>query len=82
MPSWFVAITLSFYFDSSKVFVFVDAHGVRVEDAIDVSLYFMEISCYYYSPLVIYISRHLIVKILTILNYNFVIKQHPKIFIQ
>ena len=39
-----------FYFDNSKVFVFVDAHGVRVyEDTIDVSLCFIEISCYYYS---------------------------------
>ena len=33
------------YFDSSKVFVFVDVHGFRrVEDKVDVSLYFMEIS--------------------------------------
>ena len=36
-----------FYFDNSKVFVFVDVHFVRVcEDTIDVSLCFMEISCY------------------------------------
>ena len=54
MPSWFVAFTLIFFFDSSKGFVFVDAHGVRVyEDTIDVSLCFMEISCYYYCPLVL-----------------------------
>ena len=46
---------LNSYFDSSKVFVYVDAHGARVEDIIDVSLYFMEISCYYYCPLVLYI---------------------------
>ena len=30
---------INFYFDSSKVFAFVDAHGVRVyEDTINVSL--------------------------------------------
>ena len=45
---------VNFYFDSSKVFVFVDAYGVGVyEDTIDVSLCFMEISCYYYCPLVL-----------------------------
>ena len=33
---------VNFYFDSSKVFVFVDVYGFRVEDKIDVSLYFME----------------------------------------
>ena len=44
---------VSFYFDSSKVFVFVDAYGVGFyEDTIDVSLCFMEIS-YYYCPLVL-----------------------------
>ena len=35
---------VNFYFDSSKVFVFVDVHSFRVEDTIDVSLYFMETS--------------------------------------
>ena len=45
---------VNFYFDNSKAFVFVDAHGVRVhEDAIDVSLCFMEISGYYHCPLVL-----------------------------
>ena len=44
----------NFYFDSSKVFVFIYVHGVRVyEDTIDVSLCFIEISCYYYCPLVL-----------------------------
>ena len=33
---------VSFYFNSLIVFVFVDAHGSRVEETIDVSLYFME----------------------------------------
>ena len=33
---------INFYFDSSKIFVFVDAHSIRVyEDTIDVSLCFI-----------------------------------------
>ena len=44
---------VNFSFDSSKVFVFVGAHGVWVyEDTIDVSLCFMKIS-HYYCPLVL-----------------------------
>ena len=55
-----LGLYVNFYFDSSKVFAFVDTHGVRVEDATDVSLYFMEISCCCYWPLVPYISWRLI----------------------
>ena len=45
---------VNFYFDNSKVFVFVHAHGVRVyEDTIDVSVCCMEISCFCYCPLVL-----------------------------
>ena len=33
---------VNLYFDSSKVFVFVDAYSFRIEDTIDVSLHFME----------------------------------------
>ena len=64
---------VNFYFDSSKVSVFADAHGVWVEDTIDVSLYFIEISCSYYCPVVLYISQGLLLLILIILNSNFVI---------
>lgn len=47
----FVALTLIFILVVRKFFVFVDAHDVRVyEETTDVSLYFMEISCYYYCP--------------------------------
>ena len=53
------SLYVDFYFDSSKVFVFADGHGVRVEDTIDVSLYFVEGNCYYYFQLVVYISRGL-----------------------
>ena len=39
-------LSVNFYFDSSKVSVFVDAHSVQVfEDTIDVLLCFTEISC-------------------------------------
>ena len=51
---------VNLYFDSSKVSVFVDVHGSQVQDTIDVSLYFMEIRCCYYCPLILYISRRLI----------------------
>ena len=51
---------VNFYFDSSKVSIFVDAHDSQVEDMIDVSLYFMEISCCYYCPLMLYKLRRLI----------------------
>ena len=44
---------VNFHSDSLKVFAFVDAHGVWVyEDTMDAFLYFTEISCYYYCPLV------------------------------
>ena len=36
-----------------KFFVFVNAHAVRVyKDTLDISLHFMERSCYFYCPLV------------------------------
>ena len=45
----FLGLYVNFCLDNSKAFVFVDAYSIRVyEDTIDVLLYFMEITCYYY----------------------------------
>ena len=52
---------VSFYFNSSKVFVFVDAHGSRVEDTTDVSLYFMENKVLLLPTSVLYITASHIV---------------------
>ena len=44
-----LGLYVNFCLDNSKAFVFVDAYSIRVyEDTIDVLLYFMEITCYYY----------------------------------
>ena len=67
---FFYRLYVHFYFDISEVFVFLDVYGIRVEDTIDVSLYFMEIRCYCYCPLELYISRRLKLYILTTLNYD------------
>ena len=48
-----MAFMLIFVLIVRKFLLFVDAQGVQSnENTVDVSLYFMEISCSYYCPLV------------------------------